>query len=344
LTLTFAVATGGVSCGTGDSDLLPAQLQIPTEREFRVAFTQVAGVRELSSGAVLVSDSRERTVTLLLPASDSVETIGREGEGPSEYRSPSGLYALRADTTALYDSRMRRVLLLDGSRILDRVSVLGADAMPPTANLVGADTLGVGRWLTEIVYSAGRIPLRDNSERLIDSLLIVLATRGTHVADTISTIGGGETILTRSEGPARMTRAQPFLRDRALLFRDGWIAVAFQDPYRVDWIMPSGTWRHSTSPLSLGGIGSEGIAAFSGSAMALVAAPDGHVLVRRAIAVNADSVRYDVVDRSSRVSGFFVLAANESVVGYGRSSLYVVRTDSVGLQYLRRAAWPTVTP
>lgn len=49
--------------------------------------------------------------------------------------------------------------------------------------------------------------------------------------------------------------------------------------------------------------------------------------------------RYDVVDREGRLDAILILPPNEAVVGFGRSSVYVVETSELDLQRLRRHPW-----
>jgi hypothetical protein len=77
-----------------------------------------------------------------------------------------------------------------------------------------------------------------------------------------------------------------------------------------------------------------------GISRALLAAPDGRVLVARTRTVVSTGTRYDVVDRQGQLSATLELSGNEMLVGFGRSSAYTVTTDDLGLQRLRRYAWP----
>lgn len=72
------------------------------------------------------------------------------------------------------------------------------------------------------------------------------------------------------------------------------------------------------------------------------AAPDGMGWVRRTTAA-ADSIgRYDVLDQSGRLAGRVSLGYRARLVGFGRSSVYVVRRDSDDLEYVGRTGLPKI--
>jgi hypothetical protein len=72
---------------------------------------------------------------------------------------------------------------------------------------------------------------------------------------------------------------------------------------------------------------------------AVIASPDGHVWIRRALR-SEDPPTYDVVDRFGRVVQQVVLRPRSRIVGFGPSSVYVVRRDQDDLEYLERYVFP----
>ncbi len=126
-------------------------------------FSFVRGVRELSTGQVIVADWIENRVVMADFASNTVRRLMREGPGPQEVRLPSGLVRLRGDTTLLYDDgnnrshilapdgRSLRVILAD---IPGRGGIRGVDA-------TGAFLYGVPAW------SEGPKALPNDSVRIV---------------------------------------------------------------------------------------------------------------------------------------------------------------------------------
>lgn len=103
---------------------VPALLgaQSPISRLVRDAiyqreFSSITGVRELSDGTLLVGDRVERELVLLESPGSTGRALLRKGFGPNEIQTISGFVAGRADSTLIYDSVQRRVLLLVGTRV-----------------------------------------------------------------------------------------------------------------------------------------------------------------------------------------------------------------------------------
>ena len=65
-------------------------------------------------------------------------------------------------------------------------------------------------------------------------------------------------------------------------------------------------------------------------------APDGNVWVLRTAAAGDDVPHYDVFDGYGRLTSRIALPARTRLVGFGRRSVYLVRTDENDLQYLAR--------
>ncbi len=158
--------------------------------------------------------------------------------------------------------------------------------------------------------------------------------------------------------------------EQALLFRDGWIAIARLDPYGVEWRSPDGRpmraapivvpqVRMDESIKRAAIIESLGVASSDVSTSsfrdwpdevppftrsALVAAPDGALLVERQHIPGADGAHYDVVDRRGVRTASLELAPTEHLVGSGAHVVYVVRTNDDGIERLRRVPWLVRVP
>jgi hypothetical protein len=78
-------------------------------------------------------------------------------------------------------------------------------------------------------------------------------------------------------------------------------------------------------------------------ANAAVFAPDGMLWVRRTTAAG-EPATHDVIDPSGRVVQKVVLEKRAKLLGFGKSSVYVLRVDEDDLQYVQRYALPAVTP
>lgn len=96
-------------------------------------FTDVSSAISLPSGAVLVADPGGRELALVAPVTDAIRVLGREGDGPGEYRVPQVVYGYMRDSVLLYDSRQLRMSVLDlNGKYVRSISLglLGAAALP----------------------------------------------------------------------------------------------------------------------------------------------------------------------------------------------------------------------
>lgn len=180
---------------------------------------------------------------------------------------------------------------------------------------------------------------------------------------------GGEEVTMHS------TLASPLASEgQGWLFPDGWVALAHPEPYRVDWRSPGGEWlRGAPLPVALADATlEEQCLAISGRSeaecdpdryagwpdqvpaftmvvdggwntpggIALLPGPHGLLLIRRTPTTLARETRYDVVDRTGALRGAILMPEGATIVGSGRSSLYVVQKDQMDLLTLSRHPWP----
>lgn len=347
-------------------------------------FSQIVSVRELG-GRLLVSDATEDFLYVIDSGSGSVRSLGTHGDGPGEYRDAGYLYALGGDSTLFTDPMTRRWLLVVGDRI---VATIGASQTLPVrlgSSLWGADRSGrvlavegFGSGLPDTYPGTLRYPDAD-SVRILVTQRGVIGTEATRL-DTIAELAGqgrlGAKRTTLHAGAAAYSVivTSPLASGgQAWLFRDGWIAVAHPDPYKVDWYTPEGQWIRG-APLPVAPVPvnrrekcfalarydypepcdpqiSPGWPQYIPSFVmevpwvtpggtALHAAPNGMLLVKRTQTVDSIGKRYDLVDRRGTLRGVIVLRGDQTIVGHGRSSLYVVTNDDMDLLTLSRHPWP----
>jgi len=73
---------------------------------------------------------------------------------------------------------------------------------------------------------------------------------------------------------------------------------------------------------------------------ALLAAPDGRLLIDRVPTAATPETHYDVVDRSGTLVGELTLPFTEAIAGFGAKSVYIVSAGADCLQRLHRHNWP----
>ena len=72
----------------------------------------ITGIRELSDGRVIVLDAGDTRIVQLSADLSRSQQIGRPGRGPDEYSLPRALFSLAADTTAVLDTGIGRLLVI----------------------------------------------------------------------------------------------------------------------------------------------------------------------------------------------------------------------------------------
>lgn len=354
-------------------------LQKP-EAEFPEPFTQIASIRELKDGRVLVLDRRDRIVLLLDVRKGSSEPVGRNGTGPGEYTQPGRLFALSADTTAIYDGPARRFL------------IVGPDGKPGDAFRLDIAT-GSGRGGSVPKYSdtRGRIFTEGSAYvtgelRAADSTPVMRFERGGNRGDTLAYVHLDKATIEIREMPgggvsvANGVRAFA-LRDDWVALPEGGVAVVRVSDYHVDWFSPSGertsgpVVRHERIPvtsadkenarkarlaLMQGAMSRTGRGGGSQQTTPPVGLPDltfpdtkppfevgsvfarpnGEVWVLRSRRAGDQVAVYDVFTKAGGMVRRVSFPPRTQLVGFGANALYTIRLDDDDLQYLGRWTLP----
>ena len=361
------------------------------EVEYAEPFSVIAGVRELRDGRVIVADRIEKSIQLLDLAAGTATKVGSEGGGPNEYRMPFSVFAMPGDSTLVFDAGNLRYAVVAPTGAIVRTFNPAQNAGGPMSliNARGVDGEGNLYFLDR----GFRPPAPDGrtfsgSFQTPDSGTVMryeLATgRTTPVGRvalarmnvTASGGGGEQRVMMRTGNPLAP-------QDDWTAGLDGRIAVVRHDPYRVEWLAPSGqrvvgpALRYTPIPVTErdkeefraraanpsnrvaitiggpGGGGGGGNAPRSTNlpsaeptdwpevkppflANAAAVAPDGRLWVLRTRAAGDEVPSYDVFDSYGKLAGTVKLPAGTRLIGFGRSSAYLIRTDDDDLQYLQR--------
>jgi len=231
--------------GALNGQVKPIEL-IPASPPASYGYTEIAGLRELLNGNLLLLDRGDRAVYLVNLKKNTRTQIGRIGSGPNEYILPDRVLPLATDSTGILDVAAHRVLVI-GTRgptgFRDARAPSNSTGVPSSQNLITfSDTLG---W-----FYARAQPirvLRDNRLEVADSFAIERWTQFSRKRDTIAllpfsraseaTVIGG--IVT---WPVR--RGEAFPAEIAwTVSEDGQLAVVYPAPYRIDLITSDGRFR-----------------------------------------------------------------------------------------------------
>lgn len=350
----------------------------PADAKLEEEFTLVGSVRELRDGRVLVTDPRDNRVVVIDFKSGAVTQVGRAGRGPREYGSAAPVRAIAGDSSIMFDASTGRWHLFNGAQLVA--------TLPPDTGIVrvfGRSASGVDArgfvWRT----AGGQMPTTGTKDMGAgDSVVLVRGNRATAVLDTVLSMRAvNSRISVQSDARGQMSSMSvmmpPFaVGEEAMLFPDGWFAIARLEPYRVDWINAQGVVQKGT-PLPVPvvkiserekdayqnrrtasgrGTGSPPPASIARDFTALsalfpdvyppfdrnglLAAPNNQLLVRRNLTADFPDARYDVVDRRSRLVGVITMPKGERIAGFGPTSVYVAWKDDDDIERLRRHPWP----
>jgi len=344
----------------------------PAEAVLPEPFSQIRGVRELSSGRVLITDWIEDRLVITDPGFTRVAPLGRTGAGPQEYRLPASLLPMAADTTLLSDVGNARFQVVTPEGRFART--IPTDR-PGLGSVSGVDDRGR-------LYYALPAWARGPGTLPPDSLEVFRHDPATGRSERVTVIKG--ITPPNRQGP-RLTPGFPMVafapQDAWRVLPSGEVLVVRAGDYRVERIGPAGTtsgpsYRYQAEPVRPadrtgfvrefaaraptsgrgpdGGMGRSPTMSESEIAQMVatnefaavlppfertVLAVDGELWVQRGRHVDAPAV-WDRFDPAGRRIGQVRTAAHQQVVAIGRRHLYVAATDADGLQTLERHARP----
>lgn len=339
----------------------PPTLRLETpEGQAPHEYLEIAALRVLPNGELLVADARDERLFRFSPSTGERRPIGRKGSGPGEYLGALALVALRADTTVFPDMANGRWHLLVGERIVATWSAEHPWVARVRGGLTGADDRG-HLYLRRRLSAATTIgPFR------ADSLALVRFSTETSREDTIVRLrsrpsSGASSRAAQANPLAAQAFGIPMLvGEQALAYPDGWVATVRLNPYRVEWLSPSGTVvRGPSIPVQTIKVTEEEKAAFQEREQrdlgrpvrvssshpwpeeadpvedaALVAAADGALWVRLRSPAKDSTVTYQVIGRDGRVRMQVVMPRDLRVLALSSGRAYVRTIDDDGYHRL----------
>lgn len=352
------------------------QVSLEFDTAYPEPFGYVGGIRELSSGRVMVADPLGQVLVSIDIATGVADTLGRVGSGPQEYRQPDAVFPLPNDSTLLTDLGNGRLVVIapDG---------LFRESMPiPQEGSGGALTIVMPRF----VDAKGRLyyqPETFTAAGPADSAAIVRFDRSSRSVDTLGAVMLSPSRQSRVGGRVMMQRGPLRLRDDWAVGADGMVAVIRAQDYSIEMISANGDVvrgpsnhyrrvrvRHAEKEAWIENQAVEGINVrtmmstsgqrsmqFSrgggGGSGRRVESYDWPDMMppfkpRRTFVAPGGNVwveRYagvgkqpvvDVFDATGRKVYELSLPADRRVTGFGDGVVYLVRIDEVGLQWVER--------
>ncbi len=340
------------------------------------AFSYLGAVREMSDGRLMVADPLGQVLVLVDFATGTGDTIGRVGSGPQEYQQPDAVFPLPGDSTLLVDlgNARLRVVAPDGTfratMPLTRDGATGAFTI-----VMPRFTDGSGRiYFQPESFTAGRPPDSaavgriDPATGVIDTVAMVkLPEPNPSTSGRVIMLGAGplrpqDGWAVGWDGRIAIARARDYSIE--WIHPDGGVVYGppnDYDPVRVGraekqrWLdessstevnvgirrMADGT-RHTRLSRGGGASSRRDVDAYDWPdvlppfrAKGVFVTPDGDAWVERYVTAGAAPV-LDVFDARGRKQRSITLPADRRVVGFGRSVVYLARTDEYDLQWVER--------
>lgn len=321
-------------------------------------YSDIAAVRELSGGRLLVLDAREQRIHLVDVATGTTRALGRIGSGPGEYRRVNALLAGRGDTTYAVDGGNNRLLVIAPDGTMPAV-VTQWTSRPITVSVAsGADRLGN-------VYGTGPLvaatPEADptvvpDSQALVR--VAVATGQGTRVA-TLATPPARIRVQRSGEKiqSVEITRPPFSTGDQFAIAPGGRVSVARRGPYRVELITTAG--QVTRGPIVAAPaipvreaereeyLATLTTAARAASASiewpevlpvfplrAVLALDNGETWVRRNVPAGTATALYDIFDARGVRTARLSMPRDRRVVAVSGTGTWVAVTDPDGLQSL----------
>jgi hypothetical protein len=342
------------------------------DAEFTDPFSAIASIRELPDGRVIVVDTRENRLRAINFATGASASIGSEGSGPGEWRTPIAVYRLPGDSTLLQDPANGRFL------------IIGPDAKPSRVFL---PTGGVGGTLRAtdsrgmMYYQAPALRVTPEGPIALDSIPVIRydPVRVTH--DTIAFVAVPKVNLgaPATAGGVRSISgvSSPYApADDWAVLPDGRVIVVRTSDYHVEIVesrnrrvagpavpftripvteVDKERWRAQAKLLRPTFRSSTGQPVTPPANFQLpepewqetkpafsrgntVVAPNGEIWVMRNRHSSDDTPTADAFNVQGRLVGRVVFPKGSQFVGFGAKWVYLARTDEDGLQYLQRYA------
>ena len=192
---------------------------------------------QLKDGRLITHSARETVVLLIDPSRQSVDTLGREGSGPGEYRVPIASQALADGRVAVLDMTGLRMTIWRPDKTLDSILTVPAGALRFDADL---DPNRKVYWQDIPAHSPAFLSPGDRPGRHPDSTwLYRIALPGPRY-DTVASM------IQREAGWIESVFKLPLLhggQDAWGVLPDGSLWIARVREHRIDRLAPDGIWR-----------------------------------------------------------------------------------------------------
>lgn len=175
------------------------------EGEEPYQLSRVGGALQLSDGRIVIANGGTQELRYFDPTGRHLLTVGREGEGPGEFKALGLVVRLAGDTVAAYDWNLRRLSYFDAAGAFVHSTLL--DFPGGFASPIGR--FSDGSWLANRGFTFA--PGGDGSEVVRDTLPLLLFDSAGALRDSVGRFPMFE-FYVRSEARSAYARSLPFGR------------------------------------------------------------------------------------------------------------------------------------
>lgn len=181
----------------------------------------IAGAMRLPDGRILVADAGATRLRWFADDGTMLQSVGRQGEGPGEFRTISALLHV-GDSIAVLDSRLRRLSLLDlEGRFGRSITLMGHRRI---------GRLATGEWIGLV----GEGHSTGESDRAVrDSVAVWIVSDAGERVRWLATLPGDDELVFASPDVVGSFRA-PYGRTTTVRFNDGQLWVGTGDRHQLD--------------------------------------------------------------------------------------------------------------
>jgi hypothetical protein len=199
---------------------------------------RVVGAVRLSDGRIVVADAGDAVIRYVSPQGTLLRTVGREGDGPGEFRTLQAIGQIRGDTVWAYDFSHHRLTFIAPDGTVARETSL----RPPMGPLLAVGVLPDGSVLLGEAWSAARVGEASEPGLSREPVAYVRYAASGELLDTISLVPGREVLLTSEDGRGVMGPA-PMGRAAVHALGDSRLVVGDQVDHELRFYSPEGSLK-----------------------------------------------------------------------------------------------------
>jgi hypothetical protein len=236
-TVVTALALVSAPWGARPAAAQTVTLGSPTA-EYLEGLSFVQSLREMPDGRLLVADPLAQELFFLDMDSGTVQSIGRPGGGPMEFRQPDSVWPFGGGNSLMVDlGNARMVVLADDGSFGDTYPLVMGEPGPgsPMLLLLPQGVDGEGN-----VYVTQR-PAFDPSGEPGDSSMVVRVSLADQRVDTVARVKTQDLTVQRSGGNVSMRQIPLSPADAWGVAPDGRVVIARSGDYHVAWHHPDGS-------------------------------------------------------------------------------------------------------